>query len=86
MIKCRHRERREAAVTTAVDQAPYFDGLAMGVTLRTELPRIEQALANLYAYADEGPPRLDASPADILRADAEDAADADPEQAITVVD
>lgn len=28
-------------------------GLAMGVTLRTELPRIEQALANLYAYADD---------------------------------
>ena len=28
-------------------------GLAMGVTLRTELPRIEEALANLYAFADE---------------------------------
>jgi cytochrome P450 len=28
-------------------------GLAMGITLRTELPRIEQALASLYAYADE---------------------------------
>lgn len=27
-------------------------GLAMGVTLSTELPRIEQALANLYGYAD----------------------------------
>lgn len=28
-------------------------GLAMGITLRTELPRIERALANLYAYADD---------------------------------
>jgi len=28
-------------------------GLAMGVTLRTELPRIEEALANLYTYADD---------------------------------
>ncbi|TVZ04856.1 cytochrome P450 [Trebonia kvetii] len=28
-------------------------GLAMGITLRTELPRIEQALARLYAYADD---------------------------------
>ncbi|MFE9093097.1 cytochrome P450 [Streptomyces sp. NPDC007264] len=28
-------------------------GLAMGVTIRQELPRIEAALANLYAYADD---------------------------------
>ena len=28
-------------------------GLAMGITLRTELPRITRALANLYAYADD---------------------------------
>jgi len=28
-------------------------GLAMGITLRTELPRIEQALANLHGYADD---------------------------------
>jgi len=28
-------------------------GLAMGITLRTELPRIEEALANLYGYADD---------------------------------
>jgi cytochrome P450 len=28
-------------------------GLAMGITLRTELPRIEAALASLYAYADD---------------------------------
>ena len=28
-------------------------GLAMGITLRTEFPRIEQALANLYGYADD---------------------------------
>lgn len=28
-------------------------GLAMGVTLADDLPRIEAALANLYAYADE---------------------------------
>jgi cytochrome P450 len=28
-------------------------GLALGVTLREDLPRIEQALASLYGYADE---------------------------------
>ncbi|MGA5699071.1 cytochrome P450 [Peterkaempfera bronchialis] len=28
-------------------------GLAMGVTIREDLPKIEAALANLYAYADE---------------------------------
>lgn len=28
-------------------------GLAMGVTLREDLPQIEKALANLYAYADD---------------------------------
>ena len=28
-------------------------GLALGVTLRQDLPKIEAALANLYAYADE---------------------------------
>jgi cytochrome P450 len=28
-------------------------GLAMGVTIRQDLPKIEAALANLYAYADE---------------------------------
>ena len=28
-------------------------GLAMGITLRTELPRITRALANLYAYAND---------------------------------
>lgn len=28
-------------------------GLAMGVTLRQDLPQIEEALANLYAYADD---------------------------------
>src|SRR5579863_10332267 len=39
-------------------------GLAMGVTLRAELPRIEQALANLYAYADDLVAARRARPAD----------------------
>jgi cytochrome P450 len=39
-------------------------GLAMGVTLRTELPRIERALANLYAYADDVIAAHRAKPAD----------------------
>jgi cytochrome P450 len=39
-------------------------GLAMGITLRTELPRIEQALASLYAYADEAIAARRAAPRD----------------------
>ena len=39
-------------------------GLAMGITLRTELPRIEQALACLYAYADEAIAARRAAPRD----------------------
>ncbi len=39
-------------------------GLAMGITLRTELPRIEQALDRLYAYADEAIASRRAAPRD----------------------
>jgi len=39
-------------------------GLAMGITLRTERPRIERALANLYAYADDLIGARRAEPAD----------------------
>ncbi len=39
------------AATIARDSAVI--GLALGVTLREDLPRIEQALASLYGYADE---------------------------------
>jgi cytochrome P450 len=39
-------------------------GLALGITLRTELPRIEQALANLYTYADDLIAARRAEPAD----------------------
>jgi cytochrome P450 len=39
-------------------------GLAMGVTLRTGLPRIERALASLYAYADDAIASRRADPRD----------------------
>ncbi len=39
-------------------------GLAMGVTLRTELPRIERALQNLYGYADDVIAKRRADPRD----------------------
>jgi cytochrome P450 len=39
-------------------------GLAMGITLRTELPRIERALASLYAYADDAIAARRADPRD----------------------
>jgi cytochrome P450 len=39
-------------------------GLTMGITLRTELLRIEQALASLYAYADDAIAARRAAPRD----------------------
>ncbi len=39
-------------------------GLAMGVTLRTELPRVERALENLYGYADDVIAKRRADPRD----------------------